>query len=232
MSSPSRLPPGQRESISFPRFGLTPFATRFPRETADTAFDVEGDVNANIRVADAFTRLPRVTLTSDFHCVTTWTYCAVEWSGVRFTDLYRELILPEAGPGKDSDFVLLKAQDGYRTSLPLEDLLSHDVLLADRMNGVPLDVAHGAPLRLVAPAHYGYKSVKHLKSIGFWTDARMYRPPLLKFMDHPRARVAEEERGRGFPGWLLRFAYRPLIGRTVATFKHELDMHLRKEGKA
>lgn len=171
-------------------------------------------------------------MVSDFHCVTTWTHRAVEWSGVRFADLHREIIEPLAMPGKASDFILLKAQDGYRTSLPLEDLLHEDVLLADRMNGQPLTVEHGAPLRLIAPAHYGYKSVKHLKSIGYWTDARMYRPPLLKFMDHPRGRVALEERGRWFPGWLLRHVYRPLIGPTAARFQRELERHQRKEASA
>ena len=232
MSSPSSLPPGQRESDVFPRFGLTPFAARFPKNTESRSLDVDGDVSANIRIADAFELLPRVTLVCDFHCVTTWTHRAVEWSGVRFADLYRDIIQPQAAPEGDSTFVLLKAQDGYRTSLPLDDLLQPDVLLADRLDGKPLGIEHGAPLRLVAPAHYGYKSVKHLKSIGFWRDERMYRPPLLKFMDHPRGRVAQEERGRWFPGWLLRHAYRPLIGRTVARFQRELDQHLQRSVNA
>jgi DMSO/TMAO reductase YedYZ molybdopterin-dependent catalytic subunit len=227
--STAALPPGQRDSAAFPRFGLTPFAKRFPRNLSDLALDVEGDVTANIRIAAAFKKLPRVTLIRDFHCVTTWTHRAVEWSGVRFADLHRDIVVPQAGPAADSTFILLKAQDGYRTSLPLEDLLHDDVLIADRMNGAPLDVAHGAPLRLVAPMHYGYKSVKHLNRIGYWRNARMYRPPLLQFMDHPRARVVLEERGRGAPGWLLRHLYRPLIGRTAATFQRELDLHLKKD---
>jgi DMSO/TMAO reductase YedYZ molybdopterin-dependent catalytic subunit len=36
------------------------------------------------------------------------------------------------------------------------------LLLADRLNGAKLTPDHGAPPRLVAPMHYGYKSVKHL----------------------------------------------------------------------
>jgi hypothetical protein len=44
-------------------------------------------------------------------------------------------------------------------------------------------------------------------------------------MDHPRARVALEERGRVFPGWLLRHLYRPLIGRTEKRFAKELQRH-------
>jgi DMSO/TMAO reductase YedYZ molybdopterin-dependent catalytic subunit len=228
MSMTTALPPGQQEVVHFPRFGLTPFAARFPSESARIELEINGDVGSTMRLSDELSRLPRVELVSDFHCVTTWTHRAVEWSGVRFADLHREIILPQVGPAAGSSFILLKAQDGYRTSLPLEDLLKADVLLVDRMNGEPLSIAHGAPLRLVAPAHYGYKSVKHLKSIGYWKDARHYRPPLLKFMDHPRARVALEERGRGAPGWLLRQLYRPLIARTVARFQRELDRHLQQ----
>ena len=43
-------------------------------------------------------------------------------------------------------------------------------------------------------------------------------------MDHPRARVAHEERGRGVPGWLLRHLYyRPPVGPTIRTFQAALD---------
>jgi len=73
-------------------------------------------------------------------------------------------------------------------------------------------------VRLIAPAHYGYKSVKHLSRIEFRNEEDGYRASGFRFMDHPRARVALEERGRGVPGWLLRRLYRPLISDTVARF--------------
>ncbi|MBC7984424.1 MAG: molybdopterin-dependent oxidoreductase, partial [Candidatus Obscuribacterales bacterium] len=98
-----------------------------------------------------------------------------------------------------------------------------DVLLADTLNDAPLSIEHGAPLRLVAPAHYGYKNVKHLSQIEFWRDRGDYRPSALRFMDHPRARVAFEERGQIFPGWFLRYLYRPLIDSTVKQFSKAMD---------
>jgi hypothetical protein len=48
-------------------------------------------------------------------------------------------------------------------------------------------------------------------------------PPGQFEMDHPRARVAMEERGRIFPGWVLRYLYRPLIGPTVKRFQRALE---------
>ena len=94
------------------------------------------------------------------------------------------------------------------------------------MSGSLWTGAHGAPLRLVAPAHYGYKSIKHLHRIEFKLDAQGYRHVGLRFMEHPRARVAFEERGQWVPGWLLRYLYRPLIGLTTARFDRALREHL------
>ena len=231
---PNPLPPGQRETPDFPRFGLTPFATRFPAQTESIHLYISGDVANAPDVGTQLAQLPRVTQTSDFHCVTTWTRRGLRWSGVRFADFYEQIVVPlcppdpaSGQPARDARFVVLRAQDGARTSLPLEDLLSPDVLLADHLDGQPLPMEHGAPLRLIAPAHYGYKSVKHLHRIEFWRSSQHYRPFGLRFMVHPRARVAFEERGQWVPGWLLRTLYRPLIGKTVARF--EQGMRERRE---
>ncbi len=226
------LPPGQRERPDFPRFGLLPFATRFPSQTdridlhvsfpdSGTAPASAPPANVGTDVGNPLAQLPRVEQTSDFHCVTTWTRRGLRWGGVRFADFYEQIVAPlcPADPAA-ARFVVLRAQDGARTSLPLEDLLSPGVLLADHLDGQPLPMEHGAPLRLIAPAHYGYKSVKHLNRIEFWRSDEHYRPYGLRFMVHPRARVALEERGQWVPGWLLRHLYRPLIGMTVARFEH------------
>ena len=217
------LPPGQHQIDHFPRFGLTQFANRFPRQVDTTTVNISGDVQtpADIGVAE-FARLPRVERRADFHCVTTWTRKDLLWGGVCFRDFFHQLVLPMAGPSADAGFVVLRGQDGARTSLPLADLLADDVLLADHLNGQPLTIAHGAPLRLVAPAHYAYKSVKHLDRIEFWHSGAHYRPAGFRFMEHPRARVAQEERGQWLPGWLLRTLYRPLIGATAAHFEKAL----------
>ncbi|NNE43251.1 MAG: hypothetical protein HKN12_03510, partial [Gemmatimonadetes bacterium] len=64
--------------------------------------------------------LPRADQTSDFHCVTTWSYVGARWSGYRFADVYARYIegrLNEArldGSGRDC-VILLRCRDGYRT---------------------------------------------------------------------------------------------------------------------
>ena len=230
MTPNTTLPPGQYEVGHLPRFGLTPFAVRFPATTDTVSVQIAGDVQTPVDLGAQLQRSARVEQCSDFHCVTTWTCRGLRWSGFRFADFYRQLVVPLAAPAADATFVVLRGQDGARSSLPLEDLLAPDVLLADRLNGQPLPIAHGAPLRLVAPAHYGYKSVKHINRVEFWRSSANYRPVGFRFMDHPRARVADEERGLWIPGWALRYAYRPLVRATALRFERALQQHLDSGG--
>jgi sulfoxide reductase catalytic subunit YedY len=52
-------------------------------------------------------------------------------------------------------------------------LMSHpQTLLAYEMNGAPLTVAHGAPLRLRVETELGFKMVKWLRAIEFVEDYR------------------------------------------------------------
>jgi DMSO/TMAO reductase YedYZ molybdopterin-dependent catalytic subunit len=222
----SPLPPGQFLIKRMPRFGLGRFARRFPADPSRLWIEVGGDVEASVQIdRTAFEAMPRTDHVADFHCVTTWSVRGLRWSGVRFADFF-EHVAGRSRPTDDVRLVVFHGEDGYRCSLPLEDLLAADVLLADTLDGAPLGIEHGAPVRLVAPAHYGYKNVKHLRRIEFWRDERHYRFPFPypSFMDHPRARVAFEERGRGLPGWVLRL-YRLIIPLTIVNFRMALRRH-------
>jgi DMSO/TMAO reductase YedYZ molybdopterin-dependent catalytic subunit len=219
------LPPGQFESEEFPRFGLGKFAFRFPIDGAAMEIAVRGDVATHLIVREELGELPRVDQVSDFHCVTTWSKRGLHWGGFRFRDFYEAIVEPKAAPQPGAGLVVMRSLDGYDQSLPLEDLLAPDVLLADRLDGRPLSIAHGAPIRLVAPAHYGYKNLKHVCSIEFWRDAREYRFAGPRFMDHPRARAALEERGRGVPAWVLRRTYPALIRPIRWLFRVTLERH-------
>ncbi len=222
------LPAGQYDIGELPRFGLTKFADRFPDDIMKVHLDIGGDIEHPVEVGDKLLTLPRVKQISDFHCVTTWSCLGLEWEGISFKDLYTNIVLPLARPKPEASFVVFRCQDGYRSSLPLNDLLADDIILADRLNGETLSIGNGAPLRLIAPAHYGYKSPKHLKRIDFMLTDKGYRPAGLRFMEHPRARVDKEERGIGIPGWLLRFIYRRSVGSNRKLFKQALERHLNK----
>ena len=207
------LPPGQFLAPSFGRFGLGRFANRFPAQPDTVALKIGGAVARPVAIGAQLAELPRVEQVSDFHCVTTWSCVGLRWGGVSFADFYHRIVVTLAGPEAGAGFVVLRGGDGYHCAMLLEDLLAPGVLLADTLDGEKLGLEHGAPLRLVAPAHYGYKNVKHIGAIEFWHDRKHYRfpYPYPDFMDHPRGRVALEERARWFPAWLLRPFYRVLI---------------------
>ena len=121
---------------------------------------------------DELLRLPRAEQTSDFHCVTGWTVNNVRWAGVRFQDLLAlARPLPEAHAVR-----FVSAEVPYEDTLTLEQALRSDAMLAHAMDGRPLSRPHGAPVRVVLPAMYGYKNVKWVERIelvprpadGFW----------------------------------------------------------------
>ncbi len=233
MQDSSPLPPGQVEVEDFPRFGLMNFAFRFPTETGRIEIAVDGDVERPTRFAAELESLERVEQVSDLHCVTTWTRRGLRWGGWRFRDFYEQLVAPRVRPEAGATLVVLRAQDGLVQSLPLEDVLAPDVLLADHLDGERLGVAHGAPIRLIAPAHYGCKSVRHLNAIEFWRDARYYRFPGPRFlMNPPRARVMYEERGRVFPPWVFRTLWPAMIPLVRWLFAAGLRRHQQRKSSA
>ena len=169
--------------------------------------------------------LPRVEQVSDFHCVATWSRLGLRWSGVRFADVYDRLIAPRARPRARARYVIFRGFDhGFFCMLPLEDALRPNVVLADRLDGEPLTLAHGAPLRVVAPDHYGYKSCKHLAAIDFGDDSIRG----VGLIQHPRGRVASEERGRALPGPFFRWLFGGLALRFfLVRFRKYQDPHVR-----
>ena len=77
------------------------------------------------------------------------------WVGYPIRDL-----LARAKPLADADMVLSRSVDGFTASTPIEILqdTSRDAILAVSMNGEPLPLEHGFPVRMVVPGLYGYVS--------------------------------------------------------------------------
>jgi len=76
------------------------------------------------------------------------------WLGASLADL-----LDEAGPEPGADQVVSRSADGWTAGTPTAVCLDgRDALLAVGMNGEPLPLEHGFPVRMVVPGLYGYVS--------------------------------------------------------------------------
>lgn len=93
------------------------------------------------------------------------------WRGVRLKDL-----LAQAGLRPEAVDIVLRASDGYSDSIPVAKAMADGNILVYEMNGEPLSVSHGFPVRLIVPGIYGKKNVKWITEIeavsydykGFW----------------------------------------------------------------
>ena len=215
------LPPGQRRIDGFPRFG-THLGRPAPAVPADPVIEISGAVTEPFALPLArLTTLPRRELTADFHCVAGWSATNLHWEGVAFETFYRMIIEPSIPPGTTVTHLAFGGLDGHRSVVAIEDALADDVLIAEQLDGRPLDGDHGAPARLVSPSQYGYVSTKHLCRISLHTRnprAVHAAHPISKIvllgpliMPHPRARVWQEERHPHLPARLLRRLYRLTI---------------------
>lgn len=129
---------------------------------------------------DEIKTLPRVELVTELKCVEGWSK-VVRWAGVRFAD-FAALCRLATRSGQPPDladrpldllpYVGLRTPDRkYYVGLDMAGALHPQTLLCYEMNGQPLTLEHGAPLRLVTAVHYGFKSIKRIGTIEF-TDQR------------------------------------------------------------
>jgi DMSO/TMAO reductase YedYZ molybdopterin-dependent catalytic subunit len=99
------------------------------------------------------------------------------WLGVPLRD-----VLAKAGPSSGADMVLSRSVDGFTASTPLSALTDDrlDAILAVGMNGEPLPLEHGFPVRMVVPGLYGYVSatkwLTELKVTTFAVDQAYWTP--------------------------------------------------------
>ena len=164
-----RLPPGQRWAKDFPVLHLGQVPVFNPQRWH---FSVDGAVMRPLSLTwEELLQLPRQKQRSDFHCVTGWSRLDDEWEGIP-----ARVVLALAQRQPEANHVLVLAEAGYTTNLPLTQLLDDDVLLALSFNGQPLGAIHGGPVRLLVPKLYAYKSAKWVTGfrvgneevLGFW----------------------------------------------------------------
>jgi DMSO/TMAO reductase YedYZ molybdopterin-dependent catalytic subunit len=148
-------PPG-----AFPAYKIS---RQFPVSPAGWALAVRGLVARPLTLTlPELRRLPVTRTRVRHHCVEGWSAVA-SWDGVRLAEIARL-----AGVDPRARYVEFRSFDaGYWSSWDLESALHPQTLLAYGMNGAPLRVEYGAPLRLYSAVKLGYKMVKYLTEVSF-----------------------------------------------------------------
>jgi DMSO/TMAO reductase YedYZ molybdopterin-dependent catalytic subunit len=163
---PSRVPPGQYLTERFPVLTVGPNPA-FDLSTWD--FQLYGEVEDELQLSwEELNALPQTEVTVDIHCVTRWSKLDTVWRGVLLRDL-----LEKARVKPEGKYVMAYSDGGYTTNLPLDVVMDDDVLLAHTYDGKPLEPDHGAPLRLLVPKRYFWKSAKFLRRIEVMSEDRM-----------------------------------------------------------
>jgi DMSO/TMAO reductase YedYZ molybdopterin-dependent catalytic subunit len=166
---PQRVPPGQYLTERFPVLTVGPNPAY---DLGDWDFTVFGEVEHELKLGwDELKALPQREVTTDIHCVTRWSKLDTVWLGVPVGEVF-----DRAGVKDSGSHVMAYSDGGYTTNIPLAALYDDDVLLAHTYGGEPLEHDHGAPLRLLVPKRYFWKSAKFLRKLevmnadrmGFW----------------------------------------------------------------
>ncbi|MDD5263219.1 MAG: sulfite oxidase-like oxidoreductase [Candidatus Bipolaricaulis sp.] len=160
-----RLPPGQSWVEEPMVYDIGPVP---PARLEDYRLRLSGEVTKPIELDwSEVQALPRTHVRRDFHCVTTWSVRGIVWEGIP-----TRILIDRVSVAPDVRWVLVRCRDGYSTDVPIDAFARRDALLADRMNGSILAPEHGAPLRLVVPCLYAWKSAKYVEELEFLSERR------------------------------------------------------------
>ena len=132
---------------------------------ADWRLQVDGLVARPLSLTLAQLRaMPRRDQITRHDCVEGWSAIG-QWHGTPL-----KLLLAQAGLRSSARFVVFHCADRYGArpyyeSLDLVDAFHPQTILAWGMNGHMLDIGHGAPIRLRAERHLGYKHAKYVMRV-------------------------------------------------------------------
>jgi len=114
--------------------------------------------------------MPKQAQITEHFCIQGWSGVA-KWGGVPMRDIL-EIVkpTPEARYAVFYSFSEGSAGGGYYDAHKIENMRHHLTILAYEMNGAPVSVLHGAPLRLRCENELGFKMVKWIEAIEFVHD--------------------------------------------------------------
>ncbi len=119
----------------------------------------------SLAIAD-LRHFPQESQSSRMKCVQCWS-ARTNWGGFRFGHLVEAV-----KPLRTAKAVRIDCADKWYEYFSIDELLGPRVLMTLDMAGKPLADRHGAPLRLIDPGRYGYKSAKLITAIEFVAEGK------------------------------------------------------------
>ena len=166
----------------------------------DWSLTVQGRVERDLVLTlDDLRALPSVTRPSTLMCISNPVGGDLignsEWTGVKLADL-----LALAGPLSGAGELVLRGEDNYVDSFPIDEALREGTIVAYLQNGEPLQPRHGFPARVLVPGIYGMKNVKWVRSIeiveqdvqGYWQTRGWSDAAVVRTMSRIDTNVATE----------------------------------------
>lgn len=139
-------------------FDPSTWKLRVIRNPSDTLLLTINDIRA----------LPKTDIIFDFKCIEGWSQ-VTHWAGAKFSDFAAKYNLSAQ---TQMNYVGMQTPDKkYYVGIDMPSIMHPQTLLCYEMNGKPLPMNQGYPLRLIIPVKYG---IKHLKRIGtiFFSNER------------------------------------------------------------
>lgn len=138
---------------------------------ADYKLEVKGLVHSPLQLSlDELKKMPKEVNCTKHHCIQGWSAIG-EWGGVAVRELIaRSQPLPNAKYLVFYSFQCDKAGIEYYNTLDIDEAQYAQTILAYEMNGEPLPIAHGAPLRLRIETQLGFKMTKWVRAIELVED--------------------------------------------------------------
>ncbi len=172
-------------------------------DEASWRLTLDGKVNKPFTLSlDEIKKLPSVTQTRTFECISNPVGGPLIgnalWVGVQM-----KRVLEMAGVQSGAKELLVRAADGFHTSIPIELAMHEHALLVYSMNGEPLPRAHGFPLRCVWPGRFGMKQPRWITRIevidtnyrGFWEQQGWSNDAFIKVNSQVLAPTSRETVG-------------------------------------
>ncbi|MFZ1742231.1 MAG: molybdopterin-dependent oxidoreductase [Pontixanthobacter sp.] len=156
---------------------------------SDWILEVRGLVDSPLKLSlENLRKLPQRTQITRHDCVEGWSAIGA-WTGPQLSTL-----LEAAGVQAKAKFAVFRCADmlagrQYYESVDLVDAMHPQTIIAHMLNGAPLEIKNGAPLRMRIERQLGYKHAKYLTAIelvesldnigegqgGYWEDRSGYQ---------------------------------------------------------